>query len=83
MEGCIEHAYLRQTGHKLADGLNTLEVGRIVQRSQVDALFKSLEHLVGKHHALVELLASVHHTVANGVDFIEVFNNADFRIGEQ
>ena len=35
MEGGIEHAHLRQTRHQLLHGVHTLQVGRVVQRSQV------------------------------------------------
>ena len=54
-----------------------------MQRSEVGALLKHLEHLVGKDDALVELLASVHHTVTHGINFLQVFDDTYLRVGKQ
>ena len=48
MESGVEHAYLRQARHQLLHSVHTLEVGRIMQRSQVGAFLKLLQHLVGE-----------------------------------
>ena len=47
VESGIKDTYLRQTGHELFHCIDTLQVGRVVQRSQVRALLEGLEHLVG------------------------------------
>ena len=83
VERSVENTYLRQAGHQLADGLHALEVGRVVQRCEVDALLEGLEYLVVDYHALVKLLASVHHSVPYGVDFVKAFDYSDFGVGEQ
>ena len=83
MEGGVEHTHLGQARHQLADGVHTLQVGGVVQRGQVDALLEDVEHLLGQHHRLVELLAAVHHAVADGVDLVEALDDADLGVGEQ
>ena len=83
VEGCVEHAHLRQTRHQFADSLYTFKVGRIVKRSKVYASLESLEHLVVKHNALVELLASVYHAVANGVNLVKTLDDSYLRVGQQ
>ena len=83
MEGCVEYAYLGQTGHEFLHGIHTLQVCRIVQRSQVRTLLKSLQHLVGQDDGLVELLAAVHHAVAYGINLVKALDDTDFRVGQQ
>ena len=83
VESGVEHTHLGESGHQLGHSLHAFQVGGVVQRSQVAAFFKYLEHLVGKHNTLVELLATMHHTVTHGIDFLEVFNHADFGVGKQ
>ncbi len=50
MEGCVEHAHLRQSGHQLLNSVNPLKVCGVVQRSKVRTLLKGLENLVGKDY---------------------------------
>ena len=40
VEGGVEHAHLRQTGHQLANGLDSLEVRWVVEWSEVAAFLK-------------------------------------------
>ena len=54
-----------------------------MQRSQVGALLKHLQHLIVEQHALVELLAAMHHAVTHGVDFLEVLDGPNLGVGEQ
>ena len=83
MEGGVEYAYLRQAGHQLLHSVHTLQVGGVMEGSQIRALLKHLQHLVGKDHALVELLATVHHAMTYGINLAEVFDYTNLRIGEQ
>ena len=83
MESRIEYAHLRQTRHQFRNSMNTLQVGWVVQRSQIDASLESFQHFVVEHHALVEFLAAVHHAMAHCVNLLQVFNHADFRICQQ
>ena len=83
MEGSVEHSHLWQTGHQFANSLHSLEVGGIVQGCKVAALLKYFQHLIGEFNALVKLLASVHHTMAYGINLFEIFDDTNFRVGEQ
>ena len=83
MECSVEHTYLWKSWHQLLYGAYTFEVCRVVQRSEVCALLEYLEHFVCKQHALVELLSSVYHAVSYGIDFLQVFDDADFWVNEQ
>ena len=48
MEGSIKYTYLRQTRHKLLNGVYTLKVCRVMQWSQIRALLESLQNLIGE-----------------------------------
>ena len=50
MESCVEDTHLGKSRHQFLHGVHTLQVGGIVERSQIGALFKGLKHLVGKNH---------------------------------
>ena len=83
MECCVEDTHLGQSWHQFLHGVHTLQVSGIMQWSQIRALLECLEHLVSKNHRLVELLATVHHTVTHSINLAEVFYNTDFRVGKQ
>ena len=83
MEGCIEDTYLGQTWHQLLHGIHALQVGRIVQRSEVGTLLKGLQHLISENDRLVELLSTVHHTVTDGINLVETLNHTDLRVCQQ
>ena len=83
MEGGIKNTYLRQTRHQFLHGINTLQVSGVVQRSQVADGLESLQYLVSEDNALVELLTSMHHAVTDGIDFLQIFDDTDFRVGQQ
>ena len=63
VESGVEHAYLRNVGQKRCDCIHTLDVCRVVQRSEVVALSKSLHHFRRETNRFVELLAAMHHSV--------------------
>ncbi len=71
MEGGVEHSDLRYIGHKGRDGLDAGDVGRIVERCQIVAVFHLLDNLVGDQHAFAEFLCSVDNAVTNGVNLFE------------
>ena len=83
VEGCVEHTNLWKTWHQFRYGIHALEVCGVVKWSEVAALLKHLEHLVGEQHTLVELLSAMHHTVTHGVYLVQVFDNTDFWVGKQ
>ena len=83
VERRVEHAHLRQSRHEFGYCLHTFQVGRIVERCQVDAFLEHAQHFVVDDHTLVELLSTVHHPVSHGIYLPEVFDGSDFRVGEQ
>ena len=83
MEGGIKHAHLRQSWHQLLNCVHTLQVGWVMQGSQVRALLKHLQHLVGQDNRLIELLATMHHAVTYSVNLIEALDNTYFWVSEQ
>ena len=54
-----------------------------MQRSEVRALLELLQHLVSQDNRLVELLATMHHTVTYGVDLVETLDDTNLRICQQ
>ena len=83
MESGIKDTDLRQTRHRFLDSIDTLQVGWVVQRSQVRALFEGLQHLVSEDNALIELLTAVHHTVTYGVNLVKTLDDTNLRVGQQ
>ncbi len=83
VESGIEDAHLRQTGHEFLHGIHALQVGGVVQGSQVADGLEGLKHLVGEQHALVELLAAVHHAMTHGIDFLQVLDDTNLGVSQQ
>ena len=82
MESGVEHSYLRNTRQDLLDRVDTLEVSRVVQRSQFYALDDHLFYLRGDEYGLVEFLTTMHYAVTYGIDLFEIFDATDLRIHE-
>ena len=71
MESSIKHTYLWDVWQNGLHGSYTLEVGRIVQRSEVVASLESLQHFRREEGRLGEFLAAMHHAVSHSIDFIQ------------
>ena len=54
-----------------------------MERGDVIALLDHVLDLVGDEHALAELLGTVHHAVAYGVDFVIAADAAFYGVGEE
>jgi len=55
----VEHRHLRNAGaEQLARGVDALEVGRVVERREIDAPADLLEHRTVDRHRVRELLAA-------------------------
>ena len=81
MECGIEYSDHRNIRtHNLAAGLNTDQVGRVVERRQRYAVLDCLENLLGDDNAVREELAAVYDAVADSVNLAHRRNNALFRI---
>lgn len=69
MERCIEHRHLRHTGaQQIAGGVDTLQIGRIVQRRKADTVFYAGGYLIIDDHRFGEPFGAVHHAMSDGVD---------------
>ncbi len=82
MEGCVEDSHLGYLGKKVEYGLDSCDVGGIVQRSHGIAFLHAGDHFGSDEHRLVEVFHAVHHTVAYGIDFVKVADHSLFRIRE-
>ena len=82
VEGGVENSHLRHTRQDLLYRVNTLQVGGVVQRSQVDTLDDLFLYFRSDQHRLVEFLAAMHYAVTYGVDFFQVFDATDLRINQ-
>ena len=69
VERRVEDGDLRQARpEQLPGGLNAFDVGRVVQRRQLDHVFDAVEHFVGDEDGVREALAAMHDAVADGVN---------------
>ena len=80
MESGIEHRHLGSALHDLFAGFNTHQVGRIVQRSQGEAVTDRLFRGVVHNNRGRERAAAVQHPMADSTDFISALDHAELRI---
>ena len=80
MESRIENSHLRHARQTLLDGINTLQVSRVMQRSEVHALNDLRLHFRRDEHGLIEFLASMDYAVTDCIDLLEVLDASDLRI---
>ena len=78
MESGIKHTNLRNIGQNGGNSVYTLQVGRIVKRSQIIAGSKGVQHLLSQQNGFAELLAAVYHTVTYRIDFVQRLDCAVF-----
>ena len=81
VESRIEYTHLRDAGQQLADSLDTFQVSRVVQRSQVGIGFPLLEHLVRQQHTFRKF-PTMHNAVAYGIKFVQRRQCSNFRIDQ-
>ena len=78
MESGVEHSDLWYFWQECLDSVDTLDVGRVVERCEVVALGKILHHLIGDEYRLAETLTSVHHSVTDSIELVEVAHDGIF-----
>ena len=78
MESSVEHTHLRNVGQQSRNGSHTLQVGRIVERSQVVACRDGIERLLVEDYRLAEAFAAVHDAMAYRTQFLKRFQRAIF-----
>ena len=79
VESRIEHTNLRNIRQNGRYCIYTLQVSRIVERSQVVAGSEGGKHFRRQPYRLAELFASMHHTVTYGIDFVQRLDGSIFR----
>ena len=82
VERGVEDHHLRSLRQDLRDSGDTLEIGRVVQRSEGDALLDPLYHLRGDETALREDGATMQHAVSDSADLVEAGDAVVLRIGQ-
>ena len=82
MERGVEHSDLRNVGQQSLDGIHALDVGRIVEGSQVVAGSESLHHFGSESDGLVELLSAVYHAMSYGIQLVETPKDSVFAAGQ-
>src|SRR6185295_10692416 len=69
MKRSIEYGDLRQRyAQSSARSDNALNVCRIVQRRELDAVFDTSQHLIGYENRFRELFAAMDHAMTNGMN---------------
>ena len=71
VEGRIKDPNLRDLRQDLRDSLDTEDVRRIVQRSQLGTFVEHADDLGGDTYTLSEALSAVYQSMPNSVDLIE------------
>ena len=82
VESRVEDTHLGQVGEEFADGIHSLDVGRVVEGCEVVACGEGLHDLRSESDALVELLTSMHHAVSYGIQFLQASQYGIFSRGE-
>src|SRR5574344_681444 len=82
MESSVKNTHLWDVWQESLHCIHPLDVGRIVERSQVVAGSKSLHHLWCEEHRLVELLPAMHHSVPHSTQFFKALKHSIFTSSE-
>ena len=82
VESGVEDDDVRLAGEDVHDGFEAHEVRGVVERSEGDDFFDSLDDFGGDEDGLRELLAAVDYAVAGRAELVEALEDAEFRIDE-
>ncbi len=67
VESGVEHANLRQLGEEVDGSMDAAQVGRVVQRRQLNVGFDAGQGFIGEQRGGEELFAAVHYAVADAI----------------
>ena len=81
MKGIVEHGDLLRPGEQLPEQLDALDVVGIMEGRQIGHGFDLFQHLVVDDHRSVEHPAAVGDPVPDGLEFPDVPDRPDLRIG--
>ena len=82
MERGVEHGSHRDAGEHFLHGVDALQAAGVVQRGEVGERLDTIDDLLVDEHALREELSAVSHAVTDGVDFLQVLDDAHLRVDE-
>src|SRR3712207_7655345 len=80
MEGIVEHCHLRNVGHKGVHGPDTTQVARVMHGCKVDKALYALLNLGCYDTAFLKEVASLHDTMAHGVNLLKALQGANLGI---
>lgn len=80
VERSIEYSYLWNFRKKLLYSVDTFQVCRVMQRTEVAAFFYSCYYSIVNKHRTAEFCSSVQYAVAYSVDFVKVLYSTVFCI---
>ena len=82
MESRVKHTDLRNVGKQCRNSSHTLQVGRIVKRSQIIASIDGIKCFLVQYHGFAETFAAVYDTVSDSPQLIERLQCTIFLAGQ-
>ena len=82
VESRIKHRYLRNTRDQSLHRPNTLQVSRVMKRSQIRALDYLIDYILIDQYTGSELLATMYHAMAHGINLLIVLDAAISSVGQ-
>ena len=76
MERGIEYSYHRCVRHEFLTSLDAGYIRRVVGRSDVEAFFQDLDHVIVDQGGVCQLFAGMYDSVAYSADFVHALDNA-------
>ena len=70
VESRIEHSHLGNTRNQRFHRIDTLQVSRVMQRSQIRTFDYLVDHILVDLHAGSKLFTTMYHAVADSIDFV-------------
>ena len=80
MERRVEYRDIGLTWHEFHASLDALDVGRVVQRPELDILADAVQHFLVYKRGLRELFTAVKHTVTDRLNLVHGLDRAVFRV---
>lgn len=78
MEGGVEDSHIRCFGNEFRAGFYSLEIGWIVEWSEVVEFFEVVEDFFCDFSGGVIFLAAVNDAMTDGIDIVDMFEDAGF-----
>lgn len=76
MECGIKYCYIRNARHQFHAGIDSHQVCRIVQRTEVSALLDNFDYFVIDDNRVCDLHSAVQNAVSDGIYFFQALDDA-------